>query len=214
MKKIYFLSITVAALVMNGCSNDTKSVAAQAGKTTPNTASAVVDTAQKKAAEAVETTKETAVDAAEAAKQKVTETTKETVAEAVDTVKEQTTEAVDTIRKKSTEMVETTGKTIAETADAAKTQPEKPAEAAVDPAKGKTLYAKCAGCHGNDGKMKALGKSNPIAGMAAGTLTADIKGYKAGTLNKYGLGSLMKTQVAGMSEEDIVALSTYIASLK
>jgi cytochrome c553 len=79
-------------------------------------------------------------------------------------------------------------------------------------ADGKALYAKCAGCHGADGKTKALGKSDPIAGLAADKVVEELKGYKAGTLNKHGMGGVMKGQ-ANMSEEDMKAVAEYIATL-
>lgn len=79
-------------------------------------------------------------------------------------------------------------------------------------ADGAALYAKCAGCHGADGKTKALGKSDPIAGMAADAVVKDLEGYKAGTLNKHGMGGVMKGQ-ANMSPEDMKAVAEYIATL-
>ena len=81
-------------------------------------------------------------------------------------------------------------------------------------ADGAALYAKCAGCHGQNGEKAALGKSAVIAGMDAAKVEELLKGYKAGTLNQYGMGALMKGQVASMSDEDIKAVSEYIASLK
>jgi cytochrome c553 len=80
-------------------------------------------------------------------------------------------------------------------------------------ADGAALYAKCAGCHGADGKTKALGKSNPIAGMAGEKTVEDLKGYKAGTLNQHGMGGLMKGQAANRSDEDMKAVAEYISTL-
>jgi cytochrome c553 len=80
-------------------------------------------------------------------------------------------------------------------------------------ADGAALYAKCAGCHGADGKTKALGKSAPIAGLPADTIVKDLEGYKAGTLNKHGMGGVMKGQVAALSEADMKALAEYISKL-
>jgi cytochrome c553 len=79
-------------------------------------------------------------------------------------------------------------------------------------ADGKALFAKCAGCHGADGKTKALGKSDPIAGLAAEEVLKDLQGYKAGTLNKHGMGGVMKGQ-ANMSDEDMKALADYISKM-
>lgn len=80
-------------------------------------------------------------------------------------------------------------------------------------ADGAALYAKCAGCHGQDGKTKALGKSNPIAGVAAEEIVKDLQGYKAGTLNKHGMGGVMKGQAAALSDDDMKALADYISKL-
>jgi cytochrome c553 len=79
-------------------------------------------------------------------------------------------------------------------------------------ADGAALYAKCAGCHGANGKTKALGKSDPIAGMAVDAAVKDLEGYKAGTLNKHGMGGVMKGQ-ANMSAEDMKAVAEYISKL-
>ena len=38
--------------------------------------------------------------------------------------------------------------------------------------------------------------------------------YKAGTLNRYKMGNVMKAQVSKLSEEDIEALAKYIPTLK
>jgi cytochrome c553 len=75
-------------------------------------------------------------------------------------------------------------------------------------------YAKCAGCHGKDAKMKALGKSAVIAGQSKDDLIKKIKEYKAGTRNVAGMGALMKGQVAGLSDADIDAIATYVSGLK
>jgi len=79
-------------------------------------------------------------------------------------------------------------------------------------ADGAELYKKCAGCHGADGKTKALGKSNPIAGLAAKEVIKDLQGYKAGTLNKHGMGGVMKAN-AKMSDEDMKAVAEFINKL-
>ncbi|MBD3788953.1 MAG: c-type cytochrome [Campylobacterales bacterium] len=75
-------------------------------------------------------------------------------------------------------------------------------------------YAKCAGCHGMDGKTKALGKSEIIAGQAEADLIAKINEYKAGSRNVAGMGTLMQGQVAMLSDEDIQAIAAYISNLK
>ncbi len=92
---------------------------------------------------------------------------------------------------------------------------EKAAPAAGDlVAKGKTAYSKCVSCHGDQGQNKALGKSEVIKGWDAAKVEEALKGYKAGTRNIHGMGGLMKTQVANLSDEDIKAIAAYISSLK
>ncbi len=81
-------------------------------------------------------------------------------------------------------------------------------------ADGAALYKKCAACHGAKGEKAALGKSAKIGGMDAAALAADLKGYKAGTVNKKGMGALMKGQVAAYDDAQIEAVSAYIAGLK
>ena len=78
----------------------------------------------------------------------------------------------------------------------------------------KALFAKCASCHGPDGKRKALGKSGIIAGMDKVQLLKKLKGYKAGTLDQYGMGALMKAQVVGLSDQQLAALAGYISAMK
>ena len=81
-------------------------------------------------------------------------------------------------------------------------------------ADGAALFKKCAGCHGAKGEKKALGKSAVIGGMDVATLVEDLKGYKAGKTNNHGMGMMMKSQVASLSDADIQALAEYIHGLK
>jgi cytochrome c553 len=81
-------------------------------------------------------------------------------------------------------------------------------------ADGATAYKKCAACHGVKGEKKALGKSAIIGGRDATKTVEQLKGYKAGTLNQYGMGGVMKGQVATLDEAGIKELADYIATLK
>jgi cytochrome c553 len=83
----------------------------------------------------------------------------------------------------------------------------------VDNAAGRAAYAKCAGCHGKDGKTKALGKSEIIAAQPVADLVTKIGEYKAGTRNVSGMGMLMKGQVSSMSDDDIKAVSKFISAM-
>jgi len=79
-------------------------------------------------------------------------------------------------------------------------------------ADGAAVYKKCISCHGADGKTKALGKSEVIAGWAADKQIAALKGYKDGS---YGgpMKALMKGQVANLSDAEIEVVSKYIEGL-
>ncbi|RUM68323.1 MAG: hypothetical protein DSZ07_06840 [Sulfurovum sp.] len=137
--------------------------------------------------------KEAAVVAVKKATEAVTEKAKE--------VKAQATAKVEEVKAKATEAVDSAKAAVASVV------------ASATGSDGKALFAKCAGCHGADGKTAALGKSAVIAGQAAADLETKIAGYKAGTLNTKGMGALMKGQVAGLSDADVKAVASYISGL-
>jgi cytochrome c553 len=202
MKKITLLSLAVAALLFTACEEKTKKAAAEA--------TAAVNVAAEKAAEE---TKEKTAHAVEAAKEKVSEATeavKQQASETTETVKKQASAATEAVK----EAAEEASKAVQETtAKAVKATKEAVASVTGDTAAGEAAYAKCAGCHGKDGKTKALGKSEEIAGQSAADLETKLAEYKAGTRNVAGMGSLMKGQVASLSEDDIKAVSAYISGL-
>jgi cytochrome c553 len=202
MKKITLLSLAVAALLFTACEEKTKKAAAEA--------TAAVNVAAEKAAEE---TKEKTAHAVEAAKEKVSEATeavKQQASETTETVKKQASAATEAVK----EAAEEASKAVQETtAKAVKATKEAVASVTGDTAAGEAAYAKCAGCHGKDGKTKALGKSEEIAGQSADDLEKKLAEYKAGTRNVAGMGSLMKGQVASLSEDDIKAVSAYISGL-
>ena len=71
-------------------------------------------------------------------------------------------------------------------------------------------YAACAGCHGQKGEKKALGKSAVITGWSVEKTVAAMKGYKDGS---YGgpMKGVMKGQVTRLSDADIQALAEKIS---
>lgn len=75
-------------------------------------------------------------------------------------------------------------------------------------ADGKTLYAKCAGCHGADGTKTAQSKA--LKGMSAEAFTKAMEGYKA---KKFGgpKKAVMEGQAAALSADDIKALAAYVS---
>ena len=200
MKKITLLSLAAVAVLFVACGEETKKAAAE-------TTAAVKETATK----AVEETKEVATPVVEAAKEKaaeVVEASKEVAAEAVETVKETATQAVEATKEEVAPVVEAAKEKAAEAVESVKEVVAPSANVA-----GAAAYAKCAGCHGKDGKTKALGKSEVVAGQAAADLETKLAEYKAGTRNVSGMGMLMKGQVASMSDDDIKAVSEYMSTM-
>jgi len=189
MKNVTLLSLVAASLLFTACGEKTKEAATDAANTVTeavkeDTASAMEAT-KKAVADAAVVTKKAAADAAEAAKVEAEKVAAAAAAKAADALK----------------------KRAAATTEAV--------SAAVTPenAAGKAAYAKCAGCHGADGKTKALGKANPVAGQTAAALAEALHGYKAGTRNVSGMGMLMKGQVASMDDATITAVSEYMAGM-
>jgi len=76
------------------------------------------------------------------------------------------------------------------------------------------LYKVCAGCHGENGEKSALQKSVIIAGQESNLTIKELKAYKNGELDQYGLGGIMKMQLNLLSEEDIETLAEYIAQME
>ncbi|HHO42229.1 MAG TPA: c-type cytochrome [Epsilonproteobacteria bacterium] len=77
-----------------------------------------------------------------------------------------------------------------------------------------TYASKCASCHGADGRKQVThGESAVIAGRNAATTLQELQGYKAGTLNKYGMGGVMKNMVASLDDATMRELADYIAGL-
>jgi cytochrome c553 len=199
MKRLTVLSIAAAAFLLVGCGESSTGAEAKAA----------TSTATEHAGKAVEATKDAAAGHAE----KAVEATKAAASEAKEAVAEKAAEVKEAVAEKATAAVE-------KTKEAASAVTEKATEAVADAkeavsggADGKALFAKCAGCHGADGKTKAMGKSEVIAGQAAADLETKIAGYKAGTLNVAGMGALMKGQVGSLSDAEIKAIATYVSGL-
>ncbi len=139
----------------------------------------------------------------------------EAATKAVETTKEAAAKTTEAVKETAQKAAEATKEAASKATEAASGAMDKAKEAASGGnAKGKELYAKCVSCHGADGKTKALGKSEVIAGQSAADLEKKIQEYKAGTRNVAGMGMLMKGQVSSLSDEDIKAIAEYISSLK
>lgn len=110
------------------------------------------------------------------------------------------------IVKEKVEEVKTIKQKVEEKIEASKQDVKKQIDA-------KKLYVSCAGCHGQNGEKKALGKSQIIKGWDEQKIITALNGYKDGS---YGgaMKGVMKGQVASKSQEEIKALAKLISSFK
>jgi cytochrome c553 len=198
MTKITLLSLIAASVLFTACGEDTNKAADEATVKTAEVAKETTADMKKAATDLVEATKAKAAELAEQAKKEadaLAEKAKVEVAKA----SEEAQKVADDLKEKAVE-----------TTEAAKA---KAVQVLSDDSAGETAYAKCAGCHGKDGKTKALGKSEIIAGQSSADIEAKLTEYKAGTRNVTGMGTLMKGQVASMGDADIKAVSAYISAM-
>ena len=110
---------------------------------------------------------------------------------------------------------EETGKAAVETQAAdskSKSAMDTAAVAVSEAADGAALYGPCAGCHGVDGKSKALGVGAIIAGQSKDDLMMKIKGYKDGSYGGQMKGS-MTAMVTNLNDDQIAAVAEYISGL-
>jgi len=220
MKKLTVLSVIAASLLLVGCGDsatgaEAKAAAEHKTESTMKCGEGKCGAAMKeKAAE----TKSAATEAKEAATVAV-EKTKEAVAEKATEAKEAATAVVEKATEKATAAVDAAKESAASAVDSAKAAAASAATAATEAVAaatgpdGKALFAKCAGCHGADGKTKAMGKSEVLAGQAAADLETKLGEYKAGTRDVAGMGTLMKGQVAALSDADVKAIAAYVSGL-
>ncbi|ABK82125.1 c-type cytochrome [Campylobacter fetus] len=85
-------------------------------------------------------------------------------------------------------------------------------------ADGATIFNKCKACHGQKAEKSYLNKVPVLTTVDAAERLALMKEYKAGTVNdgkgKFGMGGVMKGQMATLSEADMAAVNDYISTLK
>ncbi len=197
MKKTILLSLVAATVLFTACDEKTKNEISDA---TSSVTSSVKDAASNVADKAGDM-KDAAVEKAS----EVTDVVKEKATNAVEATKD----AASSAAGKAVEMKDAAVENVSDVTDTV----TKAAVSTAGNETGKTAYAKCAGCHGVDGKTQALGKSAVIAGQSTETLIKSMNEYKAGTRNVAGMGTLMKGQVASMSEDDIKAVAEYISAM-
>lgn len=78
-----------------------------------------------------------------------------------------------------------------------------------------SLYRKCKGCHGKDGKHAPYEKQTGIlAGRSEAELVAVITAIRNGQYEQNRVNDVMKKAVKKLNDEDISLLSKYIATFK
>lgn len=77
---------------------------------------------------------------------------------------------------------------------------------------GKKLYAQCVECHGTDGKLNALGKSQILQGQSKEEIERKLKAYKSGERNGIGMGTWKQSIISPYNDKDIEALAAYIST--
>jgi len=91
------------------------------------------------------------------------------------------------------------------------------ASAEGDAAKGETLFAGCAGCHGADAKGNAALSAPRLAGQLEGYLVTQLKNFKAGirgTAEGDAGGALMRPMASLLADDQAIEdVAAYLASL-
>lgn len=68
----------------------------------------------------------------------------------------------------------------------------------------------CMGCHGLHGEKNTMVPASKPNTLAKADIVAALKGYKAGTLNKYGKGAIMRGFASRLSDAQMTAIAEYI----
>ncbi len=79
---------------------------------------------------------------------------------------------------------------------------------------GADIFKRCGICHGDKGQKHSLNVTKFIAGMDKDDVLDILKEYKAKKRNSYGLGTMMQSQVANLSDSELKAVASYISSLE
>ncbi len=78
---------------------------------------------------------------------------------------------------------------------------------------GAVLYSSCKFCHGNKAEKIYMDAIPSLRDSNINTLIKKLEGYKAGTINDYGFGEIMKQQMKNIPDEKITTLAKYIKNL-
>lgn len=83
-----------------------------------------------------------------------------------------------------------------------------------DVEKGAVVFKKCVACHGAKAEKSYLNKIPVLTTLDPNGMVENMKKYKAGELNLFKMGAVMKGQMASLSEEDMQNVVAYIMTLK
>jgi len=200
-------SVCVALLILSGC-----------GEKTDKTEEKVeVKTEVMKKTEEVKMTKSEPVQETQTAIKEMASNLKESTNTAIDkaaVIAEDLSKKSTEVMTKVTEKTEVISEQVMEKAKVMKKSLDKKYNEVVNASslRGKELYLKCAGCHGQNGEKKALGKSAVIQGWDKDETIKALQGYKDGS---YGaaMKAIMISQVRTLSDENIEDLGSYLSTL-
>ena len=71
-------------------------------------------------------------------------------------------------------------------------------------------YNACIGCHGIKGEKNTMAPASKPNMMKKADIVAALKGYKAGTTNKYGKGAIMRGFASRLSDAQMTEIANYI----
>ena len=71
-------------------------------------------------------------------------------------------------------------------------------------------YETCIGCHGKKGETNTMVSVSKPNTMSKSAIVEALKGYKAGTLNKYDKGSMMRGYASRLSNAQMQEIADFI----
>ncbi|KIM09134.1 MAG: hypothetical protein KU28_00375 [Sulfurovum sp. PC08-66] len=71
-------------------------------------------------------------------------------------------------------------------------------------------YNACVGCHGAAGEKNTLVPASHPNALTKAEIVTSLQGYKAGTLNKYGKGAMMKSFASRLTDDQMKEIADYM----
>lgn len=196
MKNI-LLSSVVAVLLFTGCTEEKNEEIKSEKTVTTTEKNKNIELIKEKSNEILNSSKEIAI------------AVKEETLKAVDNSKEITKDAVEKAKEVSADVVKQANSVAKDITKSIDNVIENKSDTNDN---AKALYIKCAGCHGQNGELHALGKSQIINEWDESKIENALLGYKNGTFGG-NMKGVMKAQVVNLSEADIKSLATYISKM-